>query len=106
MELLVDESTWCCSQVMLVIVVLQGEFLLFVMVVGALDIFIFDFDDVFLVFVDDAKEFSLDFDEMVGDLVFGEEEHFLLDDEFCMLKVVPERVSMSSMFFFFMVEFQ
>ena len=88
MELLVDESTWCCSQVMLVIVVLQGEFLLFVMVVGALDIFIFDFD------------------EMVGDLVFGEEEHFLLDDEFCMLKVVPERVSMSSMFFFFMVEFQ
>ena len=50
---------------MLVIVVLQGEFLLFVMVVGALDIFIFDFDDVFLVFVDDAKELSLDFDEMV-----------------------------------------
>lgn len=76
------------------------------MIVGPLDIFIFDFDDIFFVFVDDAKELSLNFDKMVTDLVFGEEEHFLLDDEFCMLILVPERVSMSSMFFFFMVEFQ
>lgn len=70
------------------------------------NISILDFDHVFLVFVDDAQHLPLDLGEMLTHLGLVEEAGLLLEDEVCIGKGLPDRISMSSMFFFFMVEFQ
>ncbi len=69
-------------------------------------VFIFNFDNIFLIFVNNSKKFTLYFDEMVTNLVFVEEVHFFFLNKIWVRKVLPERISMSSMFFFFIVEFQ
>ena len=79
----------------------------FILVVGfAVYIFIFDFDDILFIVVDDAEEFPLDFEVVVVDFVLGEEADLLLEDEVYVKENLPERMSMSSMFVFFIVEFQ
>lgn len=44
-------------------------------------ILIFDLDDIFFVLIDDAKQFSLYLDEMIGCIVLIEEVHLFLEDE-------------------------
>jgi hypothetical protein len=106
--LVVDDSVLSDCEVF-VVLFWEGEFLFFLLlevVVFVLYIFIFDFDDIFFVLVDDAEQFSFDFDEMLSNFVFVEEIHFFFLYEVCMVLELPVSISMSSMFFFFMVEFQ
>lgn len=67
---------------------------------------VFDFNDIFFVFVDGCQQFSLCFDEVLSDLGFVQEAGFFLEDEIWIGDSIPERISMSSIFFFFIVEFQ
>jgi hypothetical protein len=54
----------------------------FVVVVGfVLYIFIFDFDDILFIVIDDAEEFPFDFEVVIVDFVLIEEVHLLLEDE-------------------------
>jgi hypothetical protein len=54
----------------------------FLLVVGfVLDIFIFDFDDILFIVIDDAEEFPFDFEVVLVDFVLVEEVHLLLEDE-------------------------
>ncbi len=86
-------------------VLVEGVFA-FVIVGFAGDIFILDLDDILFIVVDDAEEFPLDLEVVIVDFALAEEVHLLLEDEVYLSGGVPERMSMSSMFFFFMVEFQ
>jgi hypothetical protein len=69
-------------------------------------ILIFNLDDVLFIFVDNTEKFALDLDEMVRGIGLAEVEHFFLEDEIWIVSGLPVRMSMSSTFFFFMVEFQ
>lgn len=71
-----------------------------------LNIAIFDFDDIFLVLVDCGQELSLYLAKVLANFVLIEEAGLLLEDEICMTSTLPERIYISSAFFFFMVEFQ
>lgn len=51
---------------------LQGMLYVFMM-----DIFIFNLNDILFVLIDYAEEFTLDFGEVLSNLVFVEEEHLL-----------------------------
>lgn len=42
-----------------------------------MDIFIFNFNDILFVLIDYAEEFTLNFGEVLSNLVFVEEEHLL-----------------------------
>lgn len=105
MKLLVlDDPILCNSGVS--IWFLKGGHLLLLAKISLGQVLILDLDDVLLVIVNNGKQFPFDLEEVLGGLVFGEVGKFFAEDEVCVGRGVPVSRSMSSAFFFFMVEFQ
>jgi hypothetical protein len=70
------------------------------------NILIFNLNDILFIFIDDSQQLPLDLDIVLRHFSLTEEEHLFLLDQICVIFLLPERISMSYTFFFFMVEFQ
>ena len=70
------------------------------------NILIFNLNDVLFIFIDNRKQLPFDLDIMLGHLGLTEKEHLFLLDQICIIALLPERISINSTFFFFIVEFQ
>lgn len=81
-------------------------FLQRVIYVFVLYILIFNFDHILFVLINNAQQLALNLSEVLAYFVFVQVASFLFDDELWIDECLPERISISSWFFFFIVEFQ
>lgn len=108
MELLMIYDPVLQDSEIFIIVLCKCDFLFFLE--GVVDIFmgmfVFDFNYVLFIFVDYAKQLTLNLDEVFSHLALRQKVHFLFYYQIWIFKHVPDRISISSTFFFFIVEFQ
>lgn len=91
------------SRILIVFLIIQGLLFLETKLNNlALDILILDLYHIFLVLVDHTQQLTLDLYKMLRGIGLAEIEHLLLENEVW----IKWRISISSTFFFFIVEFQ
>jgi hypothetical protein len=74
--------------------------------VFVLDILIFYFDHILFVLVNNGQQLAFHLYKVLTHLMFIEVARLLLDNQIWIVLELPERMSISSIFFFFIVEFQ
>lgn len=106
--MLVFDNPVLCDCHILIIFLVIGYFLFLCSKLCdfAVYILIFDLYHIFLILINDTEQFPLDLDEVVRGVSFAEVEHLFLENKVWIVGGLPVRMSISSTFFFFMVEFQ